>query len=98
MSKKQTEASELQSTLRDLLGHDLVTVRSHGRNLLIELLVEKDSNETIARLTEIRPNSYAAFFYTHTGRWERLPGDGSLTDMAKFVVDSLGPYFDPLNY
>jgi hypothetical protein len=98
MSKKLTEAIELQGTLRGLLSNDLVTVRSHGRNLLIELLVEKDCHETIARLTKIRPNSYAVFFYTHTGRWERLPGEGSLTDMAKFVVDSLGPYFDPINY
>jgi hypothetical protein len=96
--KKLIDAVELQNKLRGLLGHNFVTVRPHGRNLLIEVLVEKDITETIARLSEIHSNFYTVFFRTHTGRWEQLPGEGSLVDMAKFVVDSLGPYLHPDNY
>lgn len=97
-AKKLINSGELQNTLRTLLGHNLVAVRAHGRNLLIELLIAKDTSEIIARLTEIGPNSYVASFRSHTGRWEKLPGEGSLTDMAKLIVDNLGAYLDPGNY
>ena len=91
MSAKNETA--LQNKLRILLGHDQIEVHSSGVHLLLQLIGE-DGPETIARLTEIRPNLYNAAFRTHNGRWEPLPVEGNLLEVGEIVVDMLGPYFD----
>lgn len=90
MSKNEIE---LQNKLRELLGHDQVKVHASGAHLLIEL-IEDDKPETIARLTLVRPNLYVAAFKTHRGRWEPLPAEGDILEVAELVVDMLRPYFD----
>ncbi|MCY1209537.1 hypothetical protein D9M72_211910 [compost metagenome] len=52
----------------------------------------------VARLTELGRNRYGAAFRTHSGRWEPLPGAGSLDEMAQLVVTLLEPYLQPDNY
>jgi hypothetical protein len=84
---------KLETQLRALLGHDQIVVSSHGGHLLIKLL-EDGAEETVARLSEIRPNLYIAGFKTHKGKWEPLPGEGNLSEMAELVVDMLRPYLE----
>lgn len=90
MSKNEME---LQNKLRTLLGHDQVEVHASGAHLLIQL-IEDDILETIARITLIRPNLYGAAFRTSKGRWEPLPVEGNLLEVAELVTDMLRPYFD----
>jgi len=84
---------ELQNKLRTLLGHDQIEVRSSGVHLLLQL-IEQGAAETIARITPIGANLYGAAFRTHKGRWEPLPVEGNLLEVAEIVVDMLRPYFD----
>ncbi len=84
---------ELQNKLRALLGHDRIEVNSSGIHFLLQLL-EEGGTETIARLTKIGPNLYGAAFRTHKGRWEPLPIEGNLSEVAESVVDMLRPYFE----
>ena len=46
----------------------------------------------MARLTELGRSRYGAAFRSHSGRWEPLPGTGSLEEMADVVVTLLQPY------
>lgn len=90
-------ASELQRQLRELLGHDQVVTQAYGRHLLIKRLDNQEST-VVARLTELGRNLYGAAFRSHSGRWEPLPGSGSLAEMAQLVVTLLQPYLQPDNY
>ena len=92
--KSPSHAPELQQLLRQLLGHDHITVKPYGSHLLIQL--DQDGEpDTIARLTDLGRNSYGAAFRPHTGRWESLPGSGTLQEMAELVTTLLGPYLQP---
>jgi hypothetical protein len=75
-------ATELQRQLCSLLGHEQVVTQAYGRHLLIKRL-DDDESTVVARLT---------------GRWEPLPGTGSLDEMAEVVVTLLQPYLQPDNY
>jgi hypothetical protein len=91
------EAAALQTELRGLLCHDKVGVRPYGQHLLIQMLLD-DAPHTVARLTGLGQNRYAAAFRTHTGRWEPLPDAGSRSEVAHRVVSLLGAYLTPHNY
>jgi hypothetical protein len=97
ISKTITNTAEFEAKFRTLLGHDRVVVHPYGSHLLIQLVIEKKP-ETIARVTRIKPNLYYASYRTHSGRWEQLPGEGNLLDMAELVVDLLRPFFELTNY
>jgi hypothetical protein len=59
----------------------------------------RDQESTVvARLSELSRNLYGAAFRSHSGRWEPLPGSGSLAEMAQLVVTLLQPYLQPDNY
>ena len=90
----QGKVAELQRQIATLTGHDLVQVKPYGKHLLIQMH-RGDSVDTIARLTELGRNSYSCAFRSHTGRWEPLPGHGTLATTANLVVSLLGPYLDP---
>ncbi|MFM0328017.1 hypothetical protein [Caballeronia glebae] len=90
-------AAELQRQLRSLLGHGQIVTQAYGRHLLIKRL-DDDESTVVARLTELARNRYSAAFRSHTGRWEPLPGTGSLEEMAEVVVTLLQPYLQPDNY
>ena len=96
----QRKAAELQRQLATLVAHQRVRVKPYGKHLLIQMQsngTEDDDEidiDTIARLTELGPNSYSSAFRSHTGRWELLPGTGDLATAAELVVSLLGPYFE----
>jgi hypothetical protein len=94
------EALNLQKLLRSHLGHDAVIVRPRGGHFLIELQPQEDGDDalTVARLTAVNSTDYIAAFRNHSGRWEPLPGQGDLANMAKLVTDLLAPFLEPDNY
>ena len=93
MSKAETisAAADLQMQLRQILGHDQVSVKSYGDHLLIQMAGE-DRPDTVARLTRLDRSSYSAAFRNGSGRWEPLPGTGSSKEMAELVTTLLEPY------
>lgn len=91
----QGKAAELQRQLATLTGHELVQVKPYGKHLLIQMRRD-DTVDTIARLTELGHSSYySSAFRSHTGRWEPLPGNGTLATTADLVVSLLSPYPNP---
>jgi len=58
-----------------------------------------DAESTVvARLTESGHHRYGAAFRSHSGRWEPLPGTGTLDEMAEVVTSLLQPYLQANNY
>lgn len=90
-------AAKLQDQLRSLLGHEQIITQAYGRHLLIKRLDDEEPT-VVARLTELGRNRYGAAFRTHSGRWEPLPGNGTLDEMAEVVVTLLNLYLQPDNY
>lgn len=91
----QASAAELQRYLAELTGHTAAQVRPYGRHLLIQMLRD-DTVDTVARLTEVSPQSYTAAFRSHTGRWEPLPSPAAdLKHAADLVATLLAPYLEP---
>jgi hypothetical protein len=90
-------ATTLQSRLRNLLGHEQVVTQAYGRHLLIKRL-EDGAQTVVARLTDIGHHQYGAAFRAHSGRWEPLPGTGTLDEMAEVVTLLLQPYLQADNY
>jgi len=89
-------AAELQRQLRSLLGHEQIITQAYGRQLIKRL--DDEEPTVVARLTELSRNRYGAAFRTHSGRWEPLPGAGTLGEMAQVIVALLQPYLQPDNY
>ncbi len=87
----------LQRQLRGLLGHEQIITQAYGHHLLIKRL-DDEGRTVVARLTELARNRYGAAFRTHSGRWETLPGTGTLDEMAQVIVTPLYPYLQPDNY
>jgi hypothetical protein len=67
-------------------GH--VTVRSHRGYLYIHA----SDDVPVARLTPLADHTYGLSFHHHTGRWEPMPFQGDLLQLAKTLVSTLGPY------
>ncbi len=78
-------AAELQRQLRGLLGHEQIVTQAYGRHLLIKRL-DGEEPTVVARLTELGRHHYGAAFRSHSGRWEPLPGTGTLDEMAGVLV------------
>ena len=90
-------AAELQRQLRSLLGHEQIVTQAYGRHLLIKRLDDGEPT-VVARLTEFNRNRYGAAFRSQSGRWEPLPGTGTLAEMAQVIVTLLQSYLQPDNY
>lgn len=56
------------------------------------------NDEPVARATPLGGGEYGLSFRSHTGKWERMPISGTLSDLAKDVVDALGPYLEKWNF
>jgi len=54
--------------------------------------------EPVARATPLGGGRFGLSFRSHTGKWEPLPIMGPLKDLAKGVVDALGPYLERWNF
>ncbi len=92
----QRRGAELQRQLATLTGHDQATVRPYGKHLLIQMHRD-DTVHTVARITEVARNVYSSAFRSHTGRWDPLPGTGTLAETADLVVSLLAPYLESNN-
>ena len=90
-------AADVETKLRQALGHDAVTVKPYGKHFLIQLNYG-DEPDTIARITELDSGTYGAAFKSLTGRWETLPEEGTRDEMIAVVAEEWGPYLDPANY
>ena len=65
------------------------------RDVMRARIADDDEPTVVARLTELGRHRYGAAFRTHNGRWEPLPGTGSIEEMADVVVTLLTPYLQP---
>lgn len=83
--------------LTPYLKHVLAVIGIYGRHPLIKRLDDEEPT-VAARLTELSRSHYGAAFRSHSGRWEPLPGTGTLDEMAGVVVTLLPPYLQPDNY
>jgi hypothetical protein len=90
-------ASDVETKLRKILGHEAVTVKPYGRHFLIQM-DDNGQPDTVARITQLDPRTYGASFKSHTGRWDPLPEEGTRDEMITVLAEELGPYFDPANY
>jgi hypothetical protein len=90
-------AADLQRQLRSLLGHEQIVTQAYGGHLLIKRLDDEEPT-VVAWLTELGRNRYGAALRSHSGRWEPLPGTGTLDEMAQVVVTLLQPHLQPDNY
>jgi len=90
-------ASDVETKLRKILGHEAVTVKPYGRHFLIQM-DDNGQPDTVARITQLDPRTYGASFKSHTGRWDPLPEEGTRDEMIAMLAEELGPYFDPANY
>lgn len=50
----------------------------------------------LARLTPLDHCEYGLSFCNHSGKWEKMPFKGKLSDLAKIVPDVLGHFFQDL--
>ncbi|WP_175964231.1 IS66 family insertion sequence element accessory protein TnpB [Burkholderia pyrrocinia] len=79
------------------LEADHFVTQAYGRHLLIKR-VNDEEPIVLARLTELGHNRYGAVFRSRSGRWEPLPGAGTLDEMTGVVVTPLQPYLQIDNY
>lgn len=94
-AQAKVQATRLQAALRTLLHHDAVVVRPYGAHLVVDVLYP-DGSEPTARLTSIGDDAFEAAFRNQSGRWEPLPGEGTLDEMAALMVDMLSLYLTPI--
>ena len=83
-------ADALQRALHALGDYAHVAVRAERGHLNVFI----DDGAPVARLTPIGTTQYGLSFYSHTGRWEKMPFVGDLDHLAHSLVAALGPYLD----
>lgn len=64
-----------------------VTVTARGRLLHIRV-----DNEIIARVEQTDSTHFALAFRNHAGHWEPMPVHGTLAEVARGAIETLGPY------
>jgi len=75
---------ESQDELEQLIGeHDALAhlcVKKHGKSLIVFSGVGADEQKH-ARLTQFGSDQWGLSFQLHTGRWEKTPFTGSLSEL-----------------
>jgi hypothetical protein len=56
------------------------------------------SDDPIARATPLGGGQYGLSFHSHTGRWEQMPVTGNLDEIARGVVEMLGPHIERMDF
>jgi hypothetical protein len=92
MPKLQYAGLRLQEVLRKQGSHPETVVQPRGTHLNISLPDGEGGTYVVARATALSQNRYGASFRTSGGRWEPLPIEDTLDNVAKEIVDMLGPY------
>lgn len=92
-----------RDSLERLLAESDVTsgmyVRVHGKNLILGREEEyggATERVDMVRLTERPRRQYGLSYKRHTGRWERMPFEGSLAELVKLLQESLAHMVAPL--
>ena len=88
-SAHSADVAKLQQAIRKLGDFAHIKVRFARGNLEIC----PDENP-IARATPLGGGRYGLSFHSHTGRWEPMPFIGPLEELARDIVDALGPYLE----
>ena len=84
--KPTLEADRLQ-LLELIAQHDATAgmyVRVHGDHLILGREADHETDDRV-KLTKLGPKSYGLSVKRHTGRWERTPFAGSMTDVVVAV-------------
>lgn len=96
-ANRPDSAGRLQSLVRARGDYRHVTVRAQGGHLLIEVDDGSGEKDLVARTASLGAGQYGLSFKSHTGRWEHMPVQGALEDIAQGLTDLLGPYLDRSN-
>jgi len=91
-------AGRLQSLVRARGDYGHVAVRAQGSHLLVEVQDGDGEKDLVARATSLAGGQYGLSFKSHTGRWEPLPVQGSIENIAEGLTGLLGPYLDAGNF
>lgn len=87
----------LESIVQERTNNPQAMVRVRGPHLYVEIHDNAGTGQVIARATEIRTNLYTASFRSHNGRWDPLPLEGTVREVAEGMVHLLGPFLHPYN-
>jgi hypothetical protein len=90
-------AGRLQILVRARGEYGHVTVRAQGGHLLIQVEDASGQEDVVARASSLGGGQYGLSFKSHTGKWQPLPVQGTLEDIAQGLTELLGPYLDPDN-
>ncbi len=74
-----------------------VTIRAQGHHLVVEVDDGSGAKDPTARATSLGGGLYGVSFRSHTGRWEPVPIQGTLEDVAEALTVEFGPYLDQDN-
>ena len=92
-----------RSSLERLLAESEATsgmyIRVHGKNLILgreETYDGANGRVDMVRLTERPRRQYGLSYKRHTGRWERMPFEGTLAELVKLLQESLTHMVAPL--
>jgi hypothetical protein len=90
-------AAQLQALVRARGSYAHVCVRARGTQLLIETEDGEGGQEVLARASPLGGAQYGLSFRSHTGRWDPLPVQGTLEEIAQGLISLLGPYLEQEN-
>jgi hypothetical protein len=93
--RAQPDGTPLQM---DFPGLPVANWRILNRSAHACLTRETSCKQIAAEFTQGCHNGRLLIVQAHNGRWEPLPGSGSLDEMAQVVVTLLQPYLQPDNY
>lgn len=94
----EAAAQRLESLLHAKGDYGHVRVRPYGQHLRVEARCHDGKYDLIARATALGASCYEVSFRSHTGRWDPLPGEGSLETVVNTLTEELGPFLDASNF
>lgn len=89
----------LERLLADSDATSGMYVRVHGKNLILgreETYGEATDRVDMVRLTQRSRSEYGLSYRRHTGRWERMPFEGTMAELVKLLQESLTHVVAPL--
>ena len=97
------EMMAARDSLQDQLASNDATsgmyVRVHGKNLILgreETYQEVTESVDMVRLTQRTSHGYGLSYKRHTGRWERMPFEGTIEELVTLLQEGLTHMVAPL--
>jgi len=87
-------ADRLERLMRARGDYAHVTIRARASHLLVEVDDGSGAKDPVARATSLGGGVYGVSFRSHTGRWEPVPIQGTLEEVADALTVDFGPYLD----